>query len=47
MKSNLLTWGAGHKRYMKNYEQAKLYAYEKAFYFANVYLNGIKIDRQF
>ena len=42
---NKITWGNNHKRYIKNIEQAKLVAYEKAFYFDNVMLNGIKINR--
>ena len=45
-KTNLIEWGNGHKLYIKNYEQAKLYAYEKTFYFETK-LNGKKIDRQF
>jgi hypothetical protein len=44
-KSNIITWGNNHKRYIKNYEQAKLAAYYKAFYFGNVKLNGIPINR--
>lgn len=43
MKSNLIQWGNGHKLYIKNYSEAQLYAYHKAFYFENVYLNGTKI----
>jgi len=42
-----LTWANKHKLFFRNYEQAKLYAYNKAFYFDNVYLNGTKIDRKF
>ena len=46
MKSNILTWGNGHKWYIKSYSRAKLYAYHKAFYFDDACLNGIKVDRQ-
>lgn len=42
-KSNIITWGNNHKRYIKNIEQAKLIAYEKAFYFENVKLNGVQV----
>ena len=45
MKSNLITWGNGHKWYLKNKQQAELYAYDKSFYFDNVCLNGVKINR--
>lgn len=45
MKTNILIWGNGHKWYIKNYNQAKLYAYHKAFYFSDVYLNGEKVER--
>ena len=45
MKTNIITWGNNHKYYIKNYDQAKLYAYYKAFYFDNVKLNNILIKR--
>ena len=45
--ANILTWGNGHKWYIKSYKQAKLYAFNKAFYFDNVYLNGRKVNRSF
>jgi len=44
---NKITWGNNHKRYIKNDEQAKLVAYEKAFYFDNVKLNDVKVERPF
>jgi len=47
MKTNILTWGKNHKLYRKDIEYLKLLAYEKAFYFSNVKLNGVLIRRKF
>ena len=47
MKTNILTWGKSYKWYCKNLKRIKLMAYHKAFYFDNVYLNRVKITRQF
>jgi len=44
---NCLAWGNNHKLYRKNLDYLKLLAYEKAFYFNNVKLNGILINRTF
>ena len=44
---NILRWGNNHKLYRKDYEYLKLLAYEKTFYFSNVKLNGLKIERAF
>jgi len=46
--AHCLTWDRGqHSFYRKNYEYLKLLAYYKAFYFSDVYLDGILIQRQF
>jgi len=42
---NCLSWGINHKLYRKDLAYLKLLAYEKAFYFDNVKLNGILITR--
>jgi hypothetical protein len=42
-----LSWGNDHKFYRKDYLYLKLLAYEKAFYFSDVKLDGIKIIRHF
>jgi len=47
METNLITWGDGHKRYVKDCEKAEIAAYEKAFYFDDVKLNDIPIKRNF
>jgi hypothetical protein len=47
VKSNVITWDNNHKRYVKNYGKAMLIAYEKAFYFENVRVNGILVTRSF
>lgn len=46
-KTHILTWGDNHKLYRKDIEQLKLMAYEKAFYFSNVKLNGQAVERTF
>lgn len=42
--TNIITWGNGHKRFIKDKDKARLAAKEKAFYFDNVYLNGEKVS---
>ena len=44
---NCLEWGNNHKLYRKDYIYLKLLAYEKTFYFSNVKLNGMAINRKF
>ena len=43
----VIKWGNNHYRYFKNIDEAKLIAYEKAFYFSDVRLNGVKVTRQY
>lgn len=43
---NKITWGNNHKRYVKSIKEAELIAYYKAFYFDNVKLNDIKVERK-
>lgn len=45
-ETNLIEWGNGHKKYIKNKGQAELFAYHKAFYFETK-LNGNKVNRKF
>ena len=45
--THCLEWGNGHKLYKKDFDYLKLLAYEKAFYFDNVLLNGVSIKRCF
>lgn len=44
---NCLTWGNNHKLYRESLAYLKLLAYEKSFYFSNVKLNVILINRMF
>jgi len=43
---NCLEWGNNHKLYRRDYNYLKLLAYHKAFYFSDVKLNGILINRE-
>ena len=46
MKTNKIEWN-GHKLHVKDKEKAEIIAYEKAFYFSDVHLNGKQIERRF
>ena len=43
---NKVKWGNNHKKYIKDLEKARNFAYNKAFYFTT-YLNGIEVKRSF
>jgi hypothetical protein len=46
-KTHCMTWGDNHKFYRKNLDYLKLLAYEKAFYFSDVKIDGKPITRSF
>ena len=39
-------WGNNHFQEFDNIDEAKLFAYEKAFYF-DTYFDGVKVNRMF
>lgn len=45
-KTDVVRWGKNHKKYFKDYEEARNFAYNKAFYFHTT-LNGIEFKRAF
>ncbi len=46
-KTHCLEWGDNHKLQRKDLSYLKLLAYEKAFYFSNVKIDGKPIERKF
>ena len=43
--THCLTWGNNHKLYRKEYSYLMLLAYHKAFYFSDVKLDGVLVER--
>jgi len=44
--THCLSWGINHKFYRKNLDYLMLLAYDKAFYFSDVKIDGVSVERQ-
>ena len=46
METYKVTWGNGHCKHFPSHEEAKNFAYDKAFYFTT-YIDGNEVGRKF